>query len=166
MNKTISEAHMENYLNIIHYCFYRVHYRLHLFAKKANPFNLIHKLPFQKRRYEQLGIDIHTEIDKAFSDKWIGLSVTVAGGFLWAGIAIFLFSVLLILNVHISMSYVVICALTSGVISYVFVFRNEKYVEYFEIFEKWSKIEKRQYSWLTFGSTLGVLGLMFLGIIT
>jgi len=69
---------IENYLNILHFCFYRLHYKLHLFANKINPFNLIHKLPFQKRRYEELGIDIHKEIDKALRD-----SVYVGGAMLF-----------------------------------------------------------------------------------
>ena len=68
---------MENYLNIIHFCFYKAHYKLHLFAKKINPFNLIHKFPFQKRRYRELGINIEKKIDIAFGDNIFGLSTNV-----------------------------------------------------------------------------------------
>lgn len=56
---------MENYLNIIHFCFYKAHYKLHLFIKRINPFNLIHKLPFQEKKYKELGINIHEKIDTA-----------------------------------------------------------------------------------------------------
>lgn len=157
---------MEKYLNILHFCFYKAHYKSHLLAKKINPFNLIHQLPFQKRRYEKLGIDIHKSIDKAFGDKNFGLSTTVAGGLLWGGIGIFIFSLLIIFNVPISIPYIISCGVLSGVISYYFVFRNDKYIEFFDRFEKWSKAEKAKYSWLTLASILAVFLLFYLGLQT
>ena len=54
---------MDAYLNILHYCFYKAHYRLHLLANKVNPFHLIHCLPFLKRRYEKQGVNIYAAID-------------------------------------------------------------------------------------------------------
>lgn len=157
---------MENYLNILHFCFYKAHYKSHLLAKKLNPFNLIHKLPFQKRRYEELGIDIHKEIDKAFGDKNFGLSMTVAGGMLWGGIAIFFFSLLIVFNVRISMPYIIACGVLSGIICYFFVFRNDKYLEYFDKYEKWTKAENQKYSWLTFASIVAIFLLFYLGLKT
>ena len=52
-----------------------MHYKLHLLSNKINPFRLIHKLPFQKRRYQELGIDIDEEINKAFENKEFGLNM-------------------------------------------------------------------------------------------
>jgi len=83
---------VETYLNIMHFCFYKGHYKLHLLANKINPFLLIHKLPFQKRRYEEMGIDIYKEIDRSFGDKRFGISITAAGGILWGFLGIFFFS--------------------------------------------------------------------------
>ena len=77
-------------LNILHYCIYLLHYKLHLLFSKVNPFTLIHKLPFQKRRYAELGIDIREQIDKAFSDQTFGISVTIAGGMLFTIMFIFI----------------------------------------------------------------------------
>jgi hypothetical protein len=72
---------MENYLNILHFCFYKAHYKSHLFANKINPFRLLAETSFIKKRLEKKGVmNIQNEIDKAFGDKNFGLSLTVAGG--------------------------------------------------------------------------------------
>jgi hypothetical protein len=161
---------IENYLNVLHYCFYRVHYKLHLFANKINPFNLIHKLPFQKRKYEELGIDIHKEIDKAFGNKEYGLSMTVAGGAL-IGILFFFFLAalnvllkLLVGNISRSAVHFILCGALSVGLSYLFVFMKDKYLKYFEYFEGREKAVKRKYSWLTFIFVLSVFGLFIVSI--
>jgi len=148
---------MESYFNVIHFCFYRALYSMHLLTEKVNPINLVHKLPFQKRRYKELGIDIHQEINKAWGDKRFGLSVVWAGGFLWGGLALFFFSVLMMFKVNISIPLIIGCGVGSGLICYVFIFKQDKYIKYFDRYEKWSKQEKCKYSWLTVGSILFVL---------
>lgn len=159
---------MENYLNIIHFCFYKAHYKLHLLSNKINPFRLIHKLPFQKRRYEKLGIDINKEIDIAFGDKSFGLSTMAAGGMLWGFINIFFLTFLLLFNliVYGTWMHVIIVSALSGAVCYFFVFRNDKYIAYFDRYEKWSKAEKRKYGWLTILSILGLFLLFYLGLKT
>ncbi len=54
-----------------------------MLSNKVNPFSLIHKLPFQKRRYEEFGIYIQKQSIKAFSDKRNGFGMTVAGDMLF-----------------------------------------------------------------------------------
>lgn len=81
-------------LNVLHYLIYKIHYRLHLITNKINPFNLIHKLPFQKRRYEKLGINIDEQINEAFRNRDFGLSITVAGGLVSALLGLLLFSII------------------------------------------------------------------------
>lgn len=158
---------MENYLNILHFCFYKAHYKSHLYANKINPFRVLVETSFIKKRLEKKGItNIENEINKAFGDKNFGLSTTVAGGILWGAIAIFFFSLLIVFNVRISMPYIIACGVLSGIISYFFVFRNDKYLEYFDRYEKWSKAEKRKYSWLTFGSLLAIFLLFYFGLKT
>lgn len=146
---------IELYLNIVHFCYYKAHYKLHLFSNKINPFALIHKLPFQKRRYEKLGIDIQKEIDTAFGDKIFGLSTTVAGGFLFVLVFFFLFGVFGLIRKLFTTEYLetihfIIFGLLSAVVCYTFVFKKDKYIKYFDKFEKWGKEEKRKYSLVTF----------------
>jgi hypothetical protein len=160
---------MENYLNILHFCFYKAHYRSHFLANKINPFRLLAETTFIKKRLEKKGImNIENEINKAFEDKNFGLSMTVAGGILWGGIAIFFLSLLMVFNVFVfaTMPYIIACAVLSGVICYFFVFKNDKYIEYFDKYEKWSTVEKRKYSWLTFASIVAVFLLFYLGLKT
>ncbi|WP_343539733.1 hypothetical protein [Sphingobacterium thalpophilum] len=118
------------------------------------------KIPFIKRRYEKMGVtrqSIDTDNKNMWGDKRFGLSTVAAGGFLWGGLALFFFSVLMMLKVSISTAPIMGCAVGSGLICYVFVFRQDKYIKYFDRSEKWSKQEKRKYAWLTVGSILFVL---------
>lgn len=156
---------MENYLNILHYCFYKAHYKLHLLFNKINPANLIHKLPFQKRRYEKLGINIQEVIDKTFSDKTFGISMTVAGGILFGVISIFFFSIILIFNLFVSIVYIIGCAVMSGFVCYLFVFRNDKYIKYFDEYEKWPEGERCKYIGLTLASVILLFFLFYLGLV-
>jgi hypothetical protein len=157
---------MENYLNVLHYCFYKAHYKFHLLANKVNPFRLLTKIPFVKKRLEKKGImDIEKEIDNVFQDKNFGLSMTIAGGVLWGEISVLFFSILIIFNVPISTPYIIIaCSVLSSVISYFFVFRNNKYIEYFDRYKNWSKAEKQKYSWFTLASIIVVFLLFYLGL--
>ena len=158
---------IEFYLNIIHFCYYKAHYNLHLLTNKLNPFNLIHKLPFQKRRYEKLGIDIQKEINTAFEDKTFGLSTTIAGGFLFVLLFFFVFGVFgllrkLLTKDILETAHFLIFGVLSALVCYVFVFKNDKYIKYFDKFEKWTRNEKTKYSWLTFVTTVIVFFLCIL----
>lgn len=159
---------IETYLNLMHYCFYKTHYKMHLLANKINPFRLIHKIPFQKKRYEKLGIDIYKEIDRSFGDRKFGLSTTVAGGMLWGVLDIFFFALLLLFNLIIygTILHVIIVSLLSGIICYFFVFKNDKYLKYFDEFEKCSKLEKWKYGWITLGSIVALSILFYIGLVT
>ncbi|ODS89925.1 MAG: hypothetical protein ABS44_02900 [Chryseobacterium sp. SCN 40-13] len=158
---------IENYLNILHFCFYKLDYKLHLLSNKINPFRLLLKITIIKEKLEKKGItDFQKDYNKAFEDRKYGLSMVFAGGFLWGTIAIFFFSLLIIFNVSISKLYIVACGVLSGIISYIFVFKNDKYIEYFDRYEKWSKTEKRKYNWLTIASIVGVFFLFYLGLKT
>ncbi len=44
---------IELWLNIVHYCIYKVDYRLHMLSNKLNPFLLLGKIPAVKKKYEE-----------------------------------------------------------------------------------------------------------------
>ena len=161
---------IENYLNVLHFCFYRADYKLHLFANKINPFLLIHKLPFQKRRYEELGIDIYKEIDKAFGNKEYGISMIVAGGAMLGILFFFFLAALNILlkllsgNITLSALHFIFCGILTVALSYFFVFKKDKYLSYFEQFEEWGKADKIKYGLLSFAFVLLVFLLNILGL--
>ena len=162
---------MENYLNILHYFIYKVHYKLHIFFNRLNPFRLIHKLPFQKRRYEKLGIDIEQEINKAFGDKEKGLSIMVSGGAI-IGIVFFLILAIVILlkrllsfNFALGINHFIFIAVLSIIPCYFLVFKKDKYLVYFKKYENWSKSEKVKYGWISFIFIVLVI-LLFFGSFT
>ncbi len=159
---------IENYLNVLHFCFYKADYKLHLLSNKINPFHLIHKLPFQKRRYEKLGIDPIETINKVYKNKNYGTSMVFAGGILWGAMAILFLSLFMVFNVFVyaTTPYIFACAVLSGGICYFFVFRNDKYIKYFDKYEKWTKAEKRKNTWLTLASLVAIFLLFYLGLKT
>jgi len=159
---------MENYLNILHYCIYKAHYKSHIFFSKLNPFRLIHKLPFQKRRYEELGIDIDQEVNKAFGNKEGGLSIMVSGGVI-IGIVFFILLSLVILlkrllsiDLTLEISHFVFIAILSIIPCYLWVFKKDKYLAYFKKYEKWSRTERLKYCWISSAFILLVI-LFFFG---
>jgi len=159
---------IEFYLNIVHFCYYKADYKLHLLSNKVNPFKLLAEIPFVKRRHKKMGIvDFQKEIDKVFSDKNFGLSTTVAGGAILLVLFVFFFGIVgIFIKYFISERLTNIHFITFGILSalicYIFVFKGDKYLQYFDKFEKWTKAEKRKYNWLTFGSTIIVFVLWIL----
>jgi hypothetical protein len=161
---------IENHLNVLHFCFYRAHYKLHLLANKINPFRLIPKIPILKRRYEKLGVDVYKEIEKAVGNKEYGLSMTVAGGALIGILFFFFFAVLNMLlklllgDITLSAVHFILCVVLSVALSYFFVFKKDKYLKYFEQFEGWGKVDKSKYGWFTFIFVLLVFCLFILSL--
>ena len=139
-----------------------------MFSNKINPFRLLAEIPFVKRRHKKMGIiDFQKEINKAFSDKNFGLSTTVAGGFLFVLLFVFFFGVFgllrkLFIEDVLETIHFIIFGVLSAVVCYIFVFKKDKYIKYFDKFEKWTKEEKRKYSWLTFFATIIVFCLWIL----
>lgn len=162
---------MAYFLNILHFCLYRFDYKLHLLSNKINPFRFLAEISFVKKRLEEKGVrNIQKEIDKAFGNKEFGLSVMVAGGAL---IGILFFFFLAVLNISLKLLsenptlsnvHFIFCGILTVVLSYFFVFKNDKYLKYFEIFEGCGKADKRKYSWLTLAFVLVVFCLFVLSV--
>ena len=158
---------IELYLNIVHFCFYKADYKLHLLFNNINPFLLLAKIPFLKRRNERLGINIQKQLNKNFSNKNYGYSVTFAGGILLALLFFLFFGVFglfrkLFTTAILETFHFIFFGVLSALVCYVFVFKKNIYIKYFDKFEKWTKEEKRKYSWLTFAITIIVFLLWIL----
>jgi len=148
-----------------------MHYKLHLLSNKINPFRLIHKLPFQKRRYQQLGIDIDEEINKTFRNKEFGLSTMVSGGGVIGIVFILLMSLtkvlisLLKLNVTLNEYFFITLGVISFALCYFLVFRKDNYLNYFNEYEKWTRKEMNKYILISFGFIIGVISLFFVSFL-
>ncbi|PWI28879.1 hypothetical protein DI383_14445 [Flavobacteriaceae bacterium LYZ1037] len=162
---------MKNSLNIFHYSIYLMHYKLHLLANKINPFRLLHKLPFQKRKYQQLGIDIDEEVNKAFRNKEYGLSIRVSGGLTIGVIFILFFSLsniiikILNINVVLNVYFFAFIFLISLAICYYLVFKENKYLEYFKEYGIWTKKDLIKNVWISFGFIIGLILLFFASLL-
>ena len=81
---------LELWLNIVHYCFNKLDYKLHLLSNKLNPFLLIGKIPAVKRKFEEQGTSQIEVVNKVWGDKRYGFSIMLSGGFLFAVHAVLL----------------------------------------------------------------------------
>lgn len=154
---------MEAYLNILHFCFYKAHNQLRLWFDKVNPAHLVYRLPFMKRRYEKLGVNIYDEMDKVFA-MGNSRSETAAGVALWVMLGLFLFDLLLVVDRDVDGNYLYVCSLLGFVITYFLVFRNDKHRAYFERYENWSNVEKITYGGVTLASVVATCLLFHWGL--
>jgi hypothetical protein len=159
---------IEYYINVIHFCLYKAHYKFHLTANKVNPFRLLTKSSFIKNRLQKKGIiDIQKGIDKSFSDKYLGISVMFSGGIL---IALLLFFFISILNMIIKIFnqdgvtkiHFLFSVLVTLLVFYFLIYRQDKYLIYFEEFELLSKIKKQLYCFFSFGVILSIFFILIL----
>jgi hypothetical protein len=147
---------LEYFLNIIHYCIYKLDYKLHLFSNKINPFLLLGKIPAIKRKFEERGTTQLEIANKIWMDKQNGFGIMISGG----GIVILVFLVILssydILNAFLDYPikiviypFIINMLLAYGICHFT-VFRNNNYLNYFKKFDKMDKDKKRNYGILSF----------------
>jgi hypothetical protein len=148
-----------------------MHYKLHLLINKINPFRLLHKLPFQKRKYQQLGIDIDEEINKLFGNKEYGLSIIFSGGLVILVVFILLFSLsniiikILNLNVVLNGYFITFIAVFSSIICHYLIFQKNKYLEYFKEYGTWKRKDLIKNVCISFGFFIGVILLFFASLL-
>lgn len=155
---------VEKYLNVLFYCIYICLNKSDIVLINLNPFQLINKLPCQKRKYRKEGIDINKELERFNKDKRTGLNITGSGGFLIAILFCFWMALTLItkgvlnLGGTLGVVHFIILTLVSLIICYIFVFKHEKYLNYFIDFAGWSRIKKLKYGFSMFFLVLFIIG--------
>lgn len=153
---------MEKLLNILHYSFYVIYVKLDFLFKKITRVDRIFEIPFLKRRYKKLNQDPLKVINELETNKHFGFSIINSGGLLIGSIGIIIFSVILILkgifeiNLPERDGLILIQLIPSYLICYCFVFRKDKYLTYFDEFEKWPKLKKRKIVLISAGFVVGV----------
>ena len=156
---------MEFWLNIVHYCFYKLDYKLHLLSNKLNPFLLIGKIPAVKRKFEEQGTSQVEVVNKVWGDKRYGFGIMLSGG----ALAIIIFLVILsaslivnsLLNYPVKLSWLpfALCMALAYGFCYLMVFQKDKYIKYFKKFDKWTKQEKWKYSLVSMAFIVVVIAL-------
>ena len=75
---------LEFYLNVVHYCIYRLDSNIAMFISKNNPVRYIVNMPFFQRRMKKQVDAYNEELKKnlyIYIDKYIGISIGRAGGY-------------------------------------------------------------------------------------
>ncbi len=131
---------------------------------------MLGRLPCVKKKFERKGQNIYEEFNKVFTDKVTGDIIARALGII-AGVifGILIGSVFLINRFfkfydYVPMSYYIICGCIAIGIGYVSMLRNDKYLVYFEHYEKWPKKRKRKYIILSFFTVLATIAYFFLSM--
>ncbi len=137
-------------LNKLHYCIYIIECKAHLLFNKINPTILLFKIPFIRKKFkDNQGIDKPVEW---FNDFWLnketGFGLIFTGGWLVAIVFILLFSLMKIvfnlvnLDELLNEYYFIALGILSYLICYFIVFKEDKYLVYFDSFKYWTKREK------------------------
>ena len=133
---------------------------------KINPFRLLAETKIVKDRLRKKGIvDFNKDMNNFFGDKSSGLSVTVAGGLLWGIFEIFIISIILIFNLNLSIKIVLASLISTGIACYFLVFKDDKYLDYFDEFERWNKHERIKAAIITSITVLLTITLFFVGLL-
>ncbi|MFD2916688.1 hypothetical protein [Psychroserpens luteus] len=166
---------MKRTLNILHYSLYLIEIKLHHLFNKINPGLLIYKIPRVKKwMKDKNGIENTKEwLDNFWLDKKDGYSLLNIVGWLTGIIFLLLISSTIFLGKLFYLkiifnNYTWICIPLLGIswaICYFHVFKNDKYLIYFEEFEKWTILDKRKNVLLSIGFILFVIVFFFVSLL-
>ncbi|MFN4769956.1 MAG: hypothetical protein ACK5JL_07985 [Candidatus Kapaibacterium sp.] len=152
---------MEKFFNIIHYCLYKTHYKMHLLANKLNPFILLGRIPASKRKFQEQGTTLTEVVNKIWGDERYGFSIMISGGGLVASVSFLIWGATATLSslfdfyFYVKPVHVIAYALASYTTCHFTVFKGDKYLLYFRQFDKWSKTAQWKYGLLTFAFIAG-----------
>jgi len=169
---------MERFWNIVYYCAYKVDYKLHMAFRKIEPVSLtirlLYKIPkfrnFQEKRGRSL-LNMDKDVQDAFKRPDHGISVIFAGGLMGLLIMILFFGLQLLYIAFIEKPksfeqfaiIFIIYTIISVLISYIFLFRKDKYLKYFKEFDKEPRKWKIKWAWISLGVILFPFVVMVLG---
>jgi hypothetical protein len=122
-----------------------------------------------RRRYEKLGVDIDKELNNILKNKRYGFSIMVADGILILLLFVFFLSPLsflrkvLELKTILPFKYVIVLSMVCSVLlCYLSVFRKDKYLIAYKKIEKFDKIKKRRFWFMTLGFIILSFVLLYL----
>jgi len=156
---------LELWLNIVHYCIYKLDYKLHLLSNKLNPFLLLGKIPAVKRKFEEQGTSQVEVVNKVWGNKRYGFGVMISGGILPSLLFFFFWAIATIIpgifgyKYKVEIYHLLLFLLPAILLSYPLVLKDARYIKYFKKFEKWTKQEKWKYSLISLVFIVTVIAL-------
>lgn len=161
---------IEYYLNVFHYCFFKIQNKFIVIQQKYSLANLIYRIPFFKRKYKEKNIDIKKITIDFLTNKNYGYSIMVSGGLLISVLAFLFWSILNIIMgipevIKVDSPQLIVSSILALGISYKFVLGENKYLFYFKKFdEEFTKRQKVNYAVLSVVCFLGSFSLVLLSI--
>jgi hypothetical protein len=139
--------------NLVYYCFFRLQLGIHSMFKLINPINYFLKIPSVRKSFEEKrGInDISEYVEKsAFDNREVGVPVISGGihsGILLGSIECICFNIIQLFfgknwmnsifdNELIGLIYILCLFLTTSLFNYFILFKNKRYLTYFNQFDK------------------------------
>ncbi len=148
--------------NIVHYFVYRGFYRFHVVTEKINPLRLIFRMPSVKRFYARKGVDVLSEVDKAWQNPEAGLSNMFAGivmhvliGMICSGIIFFYIGIFKI-DFTVRLIPAVVVFLIPLVVNHLVLFKQDKYLNYFKELDEMKPARRRRWMWTSLGVVAGI----------
>jgi hypothetical protein len=149
---------LKSKINALYFCLYLTERTMHFAFNKINIFLLLYKIPFIKRRMKnKYRIENPLEYyNDFFLNKEYGFSQRFVFGAFFGIILVILLTFCILtnklfqLNLDFENYYLIILGIIAYMVSNLLVYKNDTYLDYFEIFEKWSLSRKRVNVFLSF----------------
>ncbi|WP_131777620.1 hypothetical protein [Chryseobacterium sp. JAH] len=173
---------MERIWNYVYYAIFNFLKQLYKLLSYIDPFRLIYKIPAIKKFYAKGGIDDMNKFtdDIIFNNKMSGLH-SIWAGIQMGGLLVFLeYGLFNILQAILGKSLIQLVWQPGNPYKWIFIigfliipwiineqllFKNEKYLKYFEEFDKETKKVKRKWAWISFGIIIGILTFFVLSFV-
>lgn len=125
-----------------------------------------------KKAYQKRGVaDPEKTVRRVLVDRKNSTIVWLTDGFMCILIMIIFFTIVNLLSAAVGtmlmanlnkIVFVAVCLILTMGFNYIVLWKNDKYVDYFEKFEKEPKVKKRKWAWISFGVVVGIFLLMIL----
>lgn len=162
---------MERFWNIIHYCAYKGDYKLHLLFNNINPVVLLLRIPLIRKFYSKKGVDVERNLNTAFKRPDVGLSSIRVGGLMYSLIFFFqlgmieFFLGITMIKPHGFFFIIIPPFVISIIINNILLFKDSKYLKYFQEFDKMDTSFKKRWSFISLGIIIGILTFLIIGFI-
>lgn len=136
------------------------------------PIRKVLKNEHVRKKYAERGVDNPEKIVfNTLNDPNNGVRVILAGALVNVLVFLLIYGIynliigLLAIKMSLELNYLFLMLGGSMLINYLLLFRNNKYLVYFDEFNKMSKAEKNRYGWLSFLMVLLIIILTILSLV-
>lgn len=140
------------------------------------PFLLLLRNKYIKEVYKKRGVaDPEKLIKSVLVDRKNSSILWISDTFMCILVVFFVFTIVNLLSALVGVVlmaslnfwvFLTVCLISSMGINYLVLWKNNRYLEYFKIFDKETKSEKLKWAWISFGVVLSIVLLVILSVST